>query len=233
MEMMEMKMKVALLEQQQNLTEKMKDMCKHIEIPTIKNCQTQAAAQTSMNKVYDLQQSTSRPLNNQQDQSEPSMDQHIVYDMEAQTKICNGPPSDEQTNTEPINMAEEKTEGNIYHRVQRAQQYMNRPTLYIGIPVTNSNQTYNLQPCKISREEILEEYYNKYPSQREVNEKPYRHRMKSMQTKNKRPQRNTGHIKHKETPITANSKTPEKEYNDGGKTKPAYSHQNGQHHHKS
>ncbi|CAC5377551.1 unnamed protein product [Mytilus coruscus] len=154
MEMMELKNKVSLLEMQQTITDRLEKKINkddtNDQSPSIRDC-----------------------INNEQNKASACQkNQQIEHHCESLgTQRTSNERDILKNNSEPTSYIQNRTcieDQEAVRRAQGAQMYMNAPTRYHGAPPlirTEQNHVNN-----INGKDVLENYYKKYPSQREINE---------------------------------------------------------------
>ncbi|CAC5387057.1 unnamed protein product [Mytilus coruscus] len=178
MEMMELKNKVSLLEMQQTITDRLEKKINKDDTNVKRHDEGYSTSRHianihPTNIVQDQSPSIRDCINNEQNKASACQkNQQIEHHCESLgTQRTSNERDILKNNSEPTSYIQNRTcieDQEAVRRAQGAQMYMNAPTRYHGAPPlirTEQNHVNN-----INGKDVLENYYKKYPSQREINE---------------------------------------------------------------
>ncbi|CAC5419282.1 unnamed protein product [Mytilus coruscus] len=178
MEMMELKNKVSLLEMQQTITDRLEKKINKDDTNVKRHDEGYSTSRHianihPTNIVQDQSPSIRDCINNEQNKASACQkNQQIEHHCESLgTQRTSNERYILKNNSEPTSYIQNRTcieDQEAVRRAQGAQMYMNAPTRYHAAPPlirTEQNHVNN-----INSKDVLENYYKKIPSQREINE---------------------------------------------------------------
>ncbi|CAC5386548.1 unnamed protein product [Mytilus coruscus] len=175
MEMMELKKQSFTVEKQQTITDSLEKKINKEDTNVKLHDEVYSASRHvakihPINNVYDQIPSNRDSVNNEQNKTSARQNnQQIEHQCESLGTLRTSSEGYSLKNSEPPSYIQNKTciqDQDAVRRAQGAQRYMNAPSRYHGAPLIRTGQ---IHVNNINGKDVLENYYKKYPSQREIN----------------------------------------------------------------